>query len=150
MSRIFVGLAALVLLAFPAFAQAPQSVRICTGSQCVMVSDTNPLPVTSTGGGGGGPPAASPVTTSGCSVGTASALCVPASTATTWIQLQNTSAAETIACAWGGTAVLNSPTSFQLTAGQSASWGPNTYGVPTNALNCIASAASAPLYVEYR
>lgn len=92
----------------------------------------------------------SAVTAAGCSVGTASALCLAASTANFWIQVQNTSASNSVACSWGGTAALNATGSFLLAPGQSASWGPNSSGVPTNALNCIASAASTPLYVEYR
>lgn len=95
-------------------------------------------------------PLAGSMTTAGCTVGVASAQCVPAATAQRWIQLQNTSTANQIACSWGGTASINSATSFMLAPGQSASWGPNSGGVPTNALNCIASGAGTPLYVELR
>lgn len=90
------------------------------------------------------------VTVAGCTVGTASAQCLAANAATRWLQVQNTSASDQIACSWGGTAALNSSGSFMLAPGQSASWGPDTAGVPNNVLNCIASAASAPLYVERR
>lgn len=90
------------------------------------------------------------VTVAGCSVGVASAQCVAAATATRWLELQNTHATQSIACAWGGAAVLNSTGSFMLSPGQSASWGPNSSGVPTQALNCIATGASTSLYVEYR
>ncbi len=85
----------------------------------------------------------------GCTVGVASASCLAASTAVNFLQVQNTSASASIACAFGATAVLNSSGSFQLGAGQSSSWGPNTAGVPLGALNCIASVASTPLYVEW-
>lgn len=85
----------------------------------------------------------------GCTVGASSAQCLAAATATQFIQIQNTSASATVACRWGGAAVLNSSTSVQLGAGQSASWGPNTAGVPSGALNCIASGASTPLYLEW-
>lgn len=85
----------------------------------------------------------------GATVGVASAQALAASTATVFLQIQNTHASNTVACAFGVAAVLNSSTSVQLAAGQSASWGPNTGGVPTGALNCIASQASTPLYVEW-
>lgn len=109
------------------------------------------------GGGGGGGGAVtvsaasrSAMTTAGCTVGTSSAQCLAASTANTWLQVQNTSASAQIACSWTGTAALNSNSSFMLQPGQSASWGLQSSGVPTNALSCIASAASTPLYLEYR
>lgn len=85
----------------------------------------------------------------GCTVGTTSGSCLAAGTAATFLQAQNTSATATIACAFGATAALNAAGSFQLAPGQSASWGPATGGVPTGALNCVASAASTPLYVEW-
>jgi len=85
----------------------------------------------------------------GCTVGASSAQCLAAGTAKTFVQIQNTSASATIACAWGATAVLNSAGSVQLSPGQPASWGPNTGGIPNQALNCIASAGSTPLYVEW-
>jgi hypothetical protein len=87
---------------------------------------------------------------SGCTVGTSSSQCIATSTVVNHVQIQNTSSSASIACTWnGGTAVLNSNGSVQLAPGQPASWGPNTAGVPPGALNCIASAASTPLYVEY-
>ena len=85
----------------------------------------------------------------GCTVGASSGSCLAASTAVNFLQIQNTSASASIACAFGGSAVLNSSTSVQLSAGQSASWGPHTGGVPTGQMNCIASAGSTPLYVEW-
>jgi len=88
-------------------------------------------------------------TISGCSVTTSSAQCLASGTATNHVQVQNTSASASVACSWGGAAALNSSGSFQLAAGQSAIWGPNTSGVPSAALNCIASSAPAPLYLEY-
>jgi hypothetical protein len=88
--------------------------------------------------------------TPGCTVGTSSGTCLAATTAVTFLQIQNTSTTNTVACnIVGGTAVLNSATSIQLAVGQSASWGPNTGGVPSGAINCIASGASTPLYVEW-
>jgi hypothetical protein len=85
----------------------------------------------------------------GCTVGATSTTCLAGATAVTYLQIQNTSLSAQIACAFGTTAVLNSSTSAQLAPGQSGSWGPNTAGVPTGALNCIASTASTPLYVEW-
>jgi hypothetical protein len=85
----------------------------------------------------------------GCSVTTSSAECLAASTAVTFLQVQNTGTANAIACRFGNTAALNSATSFQLASGQGASWGPNTGGVPTGALNCIAATGTTPLYVEW-
>lgn len=101
----------------------------------------------------GGAPAVD-FTVPGCIVGTASASCLVAGSGTTQtfyrhVQIQNASATASIACRWGGAAVLNGSGSVQLGAGQSALWGPTTAGVPLGALNCIASAASTPLYVEY-
>lgn len=85
----------------------------------------------------------------GCTVTTSSSSCLAASTAATFVQIQNTSASASMACAWGAAAVLNSSGSFQLAAGQAASWGPMTGGIPSGALNCIASAGSTPAYLEY-
>lgn len=89
------------------------------------------------------------LTTAGCSVGVASAQCLAATTAQNWVQVQNTSTSASISCAWGGTAALNSSGSFMLAPGQSAAWGMMSNGIPNAALNCIASAAASPLYVEY-
>jgi len=85
----------------------------------------------------------------GCTVGVSSGTCLAAGVAGQFLQIENVSTANTIACAFGVTAVLNSATSVQLTVGQAASWGPNTGGVPTGALNCIASGATTPLYIEW-
>lgn len=86
-------------------------------------------------------------TVAGCTVGVTSGACLGANPRG-WVQLQNTSASATIACSWDNPASLNSTTSFMLAPGQSASWGPTTGGAPNQALNCIATAASSPLYVE--
>lgn len=85
----------------------------------------------------------------GCTVGATSGTCLAASTALTFLQIQNSSATATIACRFGGAAVLNAKESVQLGPLQAASWGPNTAGVPNGAMNCIASAGSTPLYVEW-
>ncbi len=85
----------------------------------------------------------------GCTVGVLSATCLAASTAVNWLQIQNTSTAANIACSFAGGATLNSSTSVQLAPGQSASWGPNTSGVPSGAMACTASVAASPLYIEW-
>jgi hypothetical protein len=85
----------------------------------------------------------------GCTVGTVSTQCLAAGTVVNFVGMQNTSSTALVACAWGAAAVLNSSTSIQLTPGAYASWGPNTAGVPSGALNCIASVASSPLYLEW-
>ena len=85
----------------------------------------------------------------GCTVATGSTSCLSASTATQFLQIQNTNASASIACRFGATPSLNSTSSVQLAAGQSASWNPITAGVPTGQLNCIASTASSSLYVEW-
>lgn len=89
----------------------------------------------------------------GCTVAASDTVCLVAGASTAQgfyrhVQVQNVSASASIACRWGGTAALNTLTSFQLAAGQGALWGPMTAGVPLAALHCIASAGSTPLYVE--
>jgi hypothetical protein len=88
-------------------------------------------------------------TVAGCTIGTSSAQCLAASTATNSLFVQNTSATASIACSEGGTAILNSSGSYQLGPGASMLWGPSTAGPPSAAINCIASAASTPLLVRY-
>jgi hypothetical protein len=138
----------------------PVTVSGSTGSSDVNINGINGAPPSSTNPLWVAPagsalfpiisPTRSALTVAGCSVGVASALCLAASTANLWVQVQNTSATASVACSWGGTATLNASNSFLLAPGQSASWGVMSSGVPTNALNCIASAAATPLYVEYR
>lgn len=55
MKRFWLALFA-ILVAAPAWAQVPQTVRICNGTQpnCPLIGSANPLPVTVSGGGGGG------------------------------------------------------------------------------------------------
>jgi hypothetical protein len=127
----FLIAALLVLSASRAFAQAG-----CPAGTTVACFAALPKP-------------ASPITAAGCSVGTTSAQCLAASTATSSLTIQNTSASINIACRLGGTAILNDVSSFMLAPGQARQWALNTSGVPSNALNCIAGAAATPLYVEY-
>lgn len=107
------------------------------------INSGNPLPTSA------GSPSGGTFTFAGCTVGAASGSCLATATAVNHVQIQNTSPSANIACRWGGTAALNSNTSIQLSPGQSSLWGPSTSGIPSGALNCIASAASTPLYLEY-
>lgn len=94
-------------------------------------------------------PKGGPYTIAGCTVQTTSAQCLAAGTYN-HVQIQNTSVSASVACSWGGAAALNSSGSVQLAAGQPALWGGNTAGAPSGvALNCIASGASTPLYLEF-
>lgn len=141
--------AALVLLAAPAIAQKYDS----TGSLMVAPPQAaGPLaPSASTAV----IPAKAALTIAGCTVGTASATCLAANAASSHLQIQNVTSGTTnyIACTFGGTAALNSSGSFMLapigSGPSAANWGTATGVVPTGALNCIATAASAQLYVEY-
>lgn len=151
---------------------------ICDGAACAAMASVNPagtpgtnglaiqgltggvpLPVTGTFFQATQPVSlASPVsvtpktasfTITGCSVTTSSAQCLAGATAVNHVQIQNTSPSASIACNWGGTAVLNSAAgSFMLAASVSSLWGQSTSGIPSAALNCIGSAA-ATLYIEY-
>lgn len=138
-------LMALLLGVTEAHAQATTElcVRATPTGFCQAVNSTNGLPV-------GGTVTPSPVSTPGCTIGTSSAQCLAGLVTARWLQLQNAHATNSMACSWGGTAVLNAAGSFQLAPGQAASWGLVTGGVPSQALNCIASGAATPMYVEYR
>lgn len=92
-------------------------------------------------------PYAAPFTQPGCTVGTASAQCLAAGAMSHSVTMLNAGTGAAIACSWGGTAALNTATSFTLQAGQALTVGPTTAGVPPGALNCIAAAAGTPLYV---
>ncbi|ENN86071.1 hypothetical protein RHSP_32033 [Rhizobium freirei PRF 81] len=117
-----------------------QAIPCPTGGSTSVTQGTNPWTVSYN-------VPSNPKTVAGCTVGVTSSACL-GSNPRNWVQMQNTSASATIACSWSGAASLNSTNSFMLAAGQSASWGPTTGGAPNQALNCIASAASSPLYVE--
>lgn len=86
----------------------------------------------------------------GCTVGATTTNCLAASTAQAFLQVQNVHASNNVSCAFGVPAVLNAKEAAFLQPGQSASWGPNTNGVPSGQLNCIASAAATPLYLEWK
>jgi hypothetical protein len=114
-----------------------QPVGTCTGCVSLPVTTTSSVPAARN--------------FPGCTVGNTDTVCLAAATAQSFIQVQNVSATSTvnIACAWGATAVLNNKLDVQLAQGQSASWGPNTGGIPNEALHCIASSASTPMYLEW-
>lgn len=100
-------------------------------------------------------PAKAALTIAGCTVGTASATCLAANLASAHLQIQNVTSGSTnfVACTFGGSAALNSSGSFMLApvggGPSAANWGSATGVVPTGALNCVATAAGAQLYVEY-
>lgn len=91
---------------------------------------------------------AAPFVSIGCTVGVSSTQCLAAST---WLShaatIQNVSTGATVACAWGATPALNAAGSFLLLAGQAVTFGPATAGVPSAALNCIASAAATAVTI---
>lgn len=146
----------LTLLLFallPAAALAQSAASVVPGF--MSPAGTNGCPTTTSCfvpfSGVSGPGAAQSRHFSGCSVGVASAQCLAAATAKSFVQVQNASASggATIACNWGSAAVLNDKGSFQLQPGQAASWGPNTAGLPSGALNCIASGGATQLWLEW-
>ena len=101
-------------------------------------------------------PAKATMTIAGCVVGTTSATCLAAASASTHLQIQNVTSGTTnvIACTFGGTAILNDKSSFMLapfagTGPNAANWGGATGIIPQSALNCIATAASGQLYIEF-
>lgn len=144
MKQLQIMFAALALLCFGTEIASAQLLNPVTPIvNGAAVGPANPLPVATSSL----PPAARNFP--GCTVGATSTTCLAASTAVTFVQIQNVSASASIACAFGVAAVLNTKTAVQLGAGQSASWGPVTGGVPSGQLNCIASAGSTPLYVEW-
>lgn len=85
----------------------------------------------------------------GCLVGATNTVCLVAGRGKTFLQMENVHSSNSIACAWGSVAVLNDKSSVQLASGQAASWGPQTGGVPSDELDCIASGGSTPLYLEW-
>lgn len=79
------------------------------------------------------------------SVGTTSAQAV-ASATRTYLSIDNPGAA-TIACSFGGTAILNTPPSYSIPAASGRIWGPGT--APSGAINCIASASTTVTIASY-
>lgn len=103
----------------------------------VPAAAQNAMPVISlpaSGPGGGG---------TAVTVGAASAQAVAAATGPRkLVAIDNESTTATIACNFGGTAALNTAGSWTIPPGNTRTWaGPF---VPTDAINCIASAGGTP------
>ncbi len=79
---------------------------------------------------------------SAVTVGASSAQALAAATATVFLDIVNESASATVACAFGATAVINGAGAITLPPLWHRSW-EGTF-VPTDAVNCIASAGSTP------
>jgi hypothetical protein len=62
--------------------------------------------------------------------------------ARSYLSIDNASSTATIACAFGGTAALNTAGSYTIGPNQTRVWSPGT--APQTAVNCISSAASSP------
>ena len=101
----------------------------------VPYSASNPIPSGSVPTGGTG-------SYSAATIGAASGQAVAAGTAVVFLDLVNQSATATIACAFGAPAVLNGAGSITIPPLWHRSWEGSF--VPTDAVNCIASAAATP------
>lgn len=89
----------------------------------------------------------------GVVVGVASASALAAGTRW-YVRISNESATATISCNFGGTAVINSGGSFTLLPNTYKDWSdfaqqPNFRATISQQINCIASAASTPVTIEY-
>lgn len=89
-------------------------------------------------------PASAAATTTSVSVGVSSAQALAGGTRK-YLSLANQSATAVVACALAGTAVLNAAGSLTLPPYSSYTW-ESSY-VPSDAVNCIASAATTPLTI---
>lgn len=137
---------AICLFAIPALAQ--QAVSPCTKTtdtfgttSCVPVTATSPLPVT-----GSGTSTPTPNTGTGKyvakTVTSASTQMLAAGVATKFLQIKNESTTATIACNLGGVAALNTAGNISLSPGWTATW--DSSFIPSDAINCISSAATSP------
>ncbi len=90
-------------------------------------------------------PSASTGTVSAATITTSSTQFLAAASSRTLLAIDNESTTATIACRFGATAALNTAGSFTIPAGATRTW--NSYPVPIEAVNCIAS-ASAPATIE--
>lgn len=86
-------------------------------------------------------PASAAATTTAATVGTSSALALAGATRT-YLMIKNESASAFISCKLAGTAALNTAGSITIAPYASISW-EGSY-VPSDAVNCIASASSTP------
>ena len=92
-------------------------------------------------------PSSSADNTIAATVGVTSAQVVAVSaTRRVIVAIDNESTSATIACAFGATAALNTAGSFTIPPGVTRVWD-GTF-VPSDAINCIASAGSTPVTVE--
>jgi hypothetical protein len=104
------------------------------------VAPTNPLPVLTFPNSNAG--STTPVT-----VGTSSAQALAsAALGRRVLAIDNESATATVACAFGAAAVLNSAGSWTIPPLMTRSWSGSF--VPSDQVNCIASAAGTPVTVE--
>lgn len=71
---------------------------------------------------------------------------VAAAAAHTILDIKNESTTATIACAFGATAAINTAGSYTIPPGWHRSW-EGSY-VPSDAVNCISSAATSPATIE--
>jgi len=62
------------------------------------------------------------------------------------VVIDNESTTATIACAFGATAAINTAGSFTIEPNTVRVW--NSAPIPTDAVNCISSAASSPATIE--
>lgn len=112
------------------------------GGQPVMApaSPTNPLPVLTL-------PASTTGSTDAVTVGTTSSQALAAAAGIRrFLAIDNESMTAAIACAFGGAAALNTAGSWTIPPGMTRTW--NGTFVPSDAVNCIASAAGTPVTVE--
>jgi hypothetical protein len=133
-----------IFISAPVLAQTPVAPCVTIAGQpspsCVPISAVNPVPIRTN-------PAAGTGGMTGATVGTTSAQAVAAGPRASVLTLQNVSVSAAIACTFApGTAALNTAGSFQIAAGQLLTLSNTTY-VPTDAINCIASAAATPLTI---
>lgn len=86
-------------------------------------------------------------TTSPVTVTSTSAQVLAAGQVTQLLAIDNESSSATIACAFGGTAALNTAGSFTIAPQNTRVW--NSAPIPNDAINCISSASTSPMTLEY-
>jgi hypothetical protein len=91
-----------------------------------------------------------PGTITSCSPTTSSALCI-GDVARYMLIIENTSLTAVVACiGGGGTAALNSTSSFIIYAGQRKSWSSAvSLSPPAGPIHCISSSGTATLWIQY-
>jgi hypothetical protein len=102
------------------------------------LADTNPPGVTTTPNTGTG-------AYSSATIGASSGALIAAGTAHIFLDIINDSATASMACSFGGTAIINGAGSITLGPLGHRSWEGSF--VPSDAVNCIASAGSTPATV---